>query len=124
MPCQCYYMAPSERERESIEVAEFLLRLRNDFKLEVDGGSKWTKKALREITNSTYGSLEEVDDLTEELCALCRAIETDRELADKVIYDGRSKQSRDLANWWQEHQKLDKKREQRKSRPRAKRRVR
>lgn len=50
-------------------------------------------------------------DYTKELCAALRALKKiDRSKFERVVYNARSKTSRDLADWWEEHKLADRKR--------------
>lgn len=48
------------------------------------------------------------DDLIPMLCALIASL-NDNDF-DRIVYNARSKESRELANWWEEHQEADKQR--------------
>lgn len=50
-------------------------------------------------------------DLVPELCSFLRGLEPP--VFDSIVYDARSKQSRDLADWWEEHEAHDRDREAR-----------
>ncbi len=44
-----------------------------------------------------------------ELCALLKAMSNDQ--LEQIVYDAHSRNARDLANWWEDHQEADRKRE-------------
>ena len=46
------------------------------------------------------------DKATEMVCTAIRGMTTEQE--DKILYNGRSKNARGLADWWEKHQKDDK----------------
>lgn len=53
-----------------------------------------------------YGSPNEADWLTDMLCSLCRSMsETEQ---NEIIWNARSKDARRLADWWEDHQRVDK----------------
>jgi len=41
------------------------------------------------------------------LCEMCHAIEKIPTIAEKIIYNGRERKARNLANWWEDHQEMD-----------------
>jgi hypothetical protein len=63
-------------------------------------------KALIRINTTTYPNDERVVPV---LCALMQTLTKKQE--DKIVYDGRNKNARNLANWWELHQEADKQRE-------------
>ncbi len=50
-----------------------------------------------------------LDVATAELCELLHGL-SEEDMA-RIVYDGRRKESRDLANWWEQHQEVDRQRE-------------
>jgi len=103
MPCRSDYMMPNAREREAKKVAQLLLYVYQGLHLD--------SLITNELTNnsmSCYGSVRLLDTYTKELCKLCRAIEFDSD-ACHIIYNGRSKSARRLADWWDNHKDFDKK---------------
>lgn len=109
MPCRSDHMEPTARERESILVAQLLVHV-----------SKMTGRMLsfdhesadniEFIANSpNYGDPNKVDILTARLCWLCRNMTHDQ--CELAIYNARDKTCRKLADWWENHQEVDKKRE-------------
>lgn len=99
MPCRSEHMEPNEREKESKLVAEHLeyIRLCLDSKPDLE---------LYNIVTSYYGAPDKVDELTTRLCFLLRNLSKGEE--DYIIYNARSRQSRRLADWWEQHQEFDK----------------
>lgn len=55
----------------------------------------------------TYAGTPTLDLFASALCELLSKIEENDAAANKIIYDGRNKQARELAEWWEEHQKVD-----------------
>lgn len=51
------------------------------------------------------GFAKELDTLTNLLCSLIKKL-SEAQL-ETIVYNGRDKDSRRLADWWEEHQKLD-----------------
>lgn len=117
MPCRCDYLEPSEREIESKRVAELLLFLENSSKDFVSG---FDKKTLKSISSDPYGGLKYLDKMVAALCSICSSMT--EEQRNKYIYDGRIKECRDIADWWEKHQEADRKRlieERRKAKAKA-----
>lgn len=50
------------------------------------------------------------DRLTKMLCKLCKEMNSKQK--SKIIYNAHSEESRKLANWWENHQLEDKRREE------------
>lgn len=103
MPCQCDYLEPNDRERESVLVAELLVYAYTSLGL-------GNIAPYENIANQTYGFVETLDEDIALLCQLCKEIEFTGK-ADKIIYDGRHPTARKLAGWWERHQADDKRRE-------------
>jgi hypothetical protein len=65
--------------------------------------------ARNAIKNSGWGREESLDKLTEFLCNEIQSVS--ERVAHAIIYNSRSRKARELANWWEDHQELDRKRE-------------
>lgn len=100
MPCRCDYMEATEREEESRQVCILLKYLLKAMNIPV---SKEIEKGV-----NYYGDLENLDKNTDRLCGLCNDLSEAEK--DKYIYNGKNKDARRLADWWDEHQLADKKR--------------
>ena len=100
MPCMCHHMEPTARERQSKIVCSLLVTLQKD------GHLANLPVGIQEGSRSSYGATSLVDEAT---ALLCKVIPT---LPDKYLYNARSKSSRDLLDWWEEHQVLDAKYEE------------
>lgn len=101
MPCQSDYIAASGQELESGRVCRLLLYLHIKIGKE---SPDWVKKASEDY----YGNLARLDEATKMLCECCRSL-TGSEL-ELYIYDAHSKDSRELASWWERHQEWDERR--------------
>jgi RPA family protein len=55
-----------------------------------------------------YTDTSKSDKITRTLCSLITKM--DDETRNKIVYNGKDKTSRRLADWWDEHQEADKKR--------------
>lgn len=101
MPCNSDYLEPSIREAELSRAAGLLV-----FALEASGRTPepWARKEAANL----YASDERI---VPELCALIRSLgDSER---DRIVYDAKSRISRDLADWWEEHEQADREREER-----------
>lgn len=105
MPCNCDYMNPTEAEIDSRETAQNL-----EFVLTSLGH---TPAALyRRAAENYYGDASLLNDMTVLLCKTLRDLEaTDAEKFEQLVYNGRNKQSRQLAIWWERHEEADRNRE-------------
>ena len=103
MPCQSDYMEPTEREQESRRVAEFLCYL-------ADMEVVFITSEVRKAAKSIYGNDDDLDRNTSLLCTCIRGM--DEGELDRVVYNGRDKTARRLADWWEDHQERDRKRQE------------
>lgn len=103
MPCNSDYMHPTQTEKNSRKVAEHLIFVYEqlDFPERPD---------LVEVANHIYGSKTRLDEMVAELCGIIRDMTPDQ--LDRIVYNGRDPQSRKLADWWEEHERADREREQ------------
>ena len=102
MACRSDHMEPQAREAESRLVAEHLVYLLTALKRPVPAE---VKKAAK----SYYGDRDNCDTLT---ALLCETIETGSvHDIHGVMYDGKKKKSRSLADWWESHKECDERRE-------------
>lgn len=105
MGCRSDYMEPDEREIESVRVAEHMLYLQSFIGIEFGD-----EMYLRSVANSTYGDVVSLDSMTRDLCKTLRTLDGTDD-GEKIIYNGRNPKARKLADWWDEHQDADAKRE-------------
>lgn len=101
MGCRNDYMNPTEQEIESKKVAEHLVYVASKL-------GKTCKDYVIKASNTMYGDESKIDEMTVTLCNLLKSLS--EEQTNKIVYYARSKQSRDLADWWENHQEFDKKR--------------
>lgn len=100
MPCVSDWII-DERDQQCYRTAKLLVFACNELGLEV-------KPEWAEMAKSVYECWPKRD-YTPELCFILRSLPT--EDLDKAVYNARSKESRDLADWWEYHVELDRKRE-------------
>ena len=101
MPCDSSYMNPNCAEEDSREAAGHLVYINSIKKLDLP---EYVKEAAKDF----YGNQHKLNDIVVLLCKTISEM-TEDEL-NTIVYNGRSKQSRDLANWWETHQAADRKR--------------
>jgi cell division protein FtsB len=108
MPCRCDYMDPTQRELETRLVCQLLIYIQSTHIFDID-----LSKNVLEGAHHSYGrsDVNDVDELTAQLCDLCQRMENNL-IGRKVLYDGYNRDSRRLADWWQNHQEMDRQREE------------
>lgn len=101
MPCRCDEEEPTARQRESRVVCRLLQLILNELHHPIS-------ISIIEAANSSYGNTKTLDADTDQLCTLIKGFKP----AQKKIYlDFSIKKWRPLAQWWEDHQEADKKRE-------------
>jgi hypothetical protein len=104
-------MEPTEWEAESKRVCELIVWLEKRLREKevcLESGcsphcphSVWVPDWVPEVAEETYGDPDKVHEATAILCELCR------KTPDDIIYDGRDRTARRLADWWDDHQEAD-----------------
>lgn len=98
MACNGDYMNPNDAEINSKRVATLLVYVNEAI-------GKETMAYVKKAAVDPYGSPKDLDDLTRKLCLRCSEMSPDD--VQRIIYDGRNPLARDLAEWWEEHQRAD-----------------
>lgn len=98
MPCDSSYLAPRGAEIESRRVGRLLVWLG-----ELIGQEP--PVYARAAAEHVYGSPRDLDRMTDALCTTIRNLPKDAR--ERVLYNGKDKRSRALADWWEEHEKHD-----------------
>lgn len=98
MPCNSDYMKQSGAELESKRVCKFIIYLHTGEMIHIP---EWVLKAADDY----YGNVARLDEATKILCEACRGLSTEGQ--NKYLYDGRSKDARALADWYERHQAWD-----------------
>lgn len=94
MPCSSS-QEPSQHEVESNRVAKLLVWVYDEhLRRELPA---W----VREAASSYYGNSGKVHELTALLCAVCLTLD------EEIIYNGRDRAARKLADWWDSHREAD-----------------
>jgi hypothetical protein len=95
MPCNSDYLEPSRRERELQRAAKLIIYVSSRLNRKVES---WVIKEAKDCYASDDRSVPLLCEL------LGRLTEKQKNM---IVYDARNKQSRDLADWWEEHQEAD-----------------
>lgn len=101
MGCRSDYMEQSSTEAFCQKTAQNIVYVLKSLKKDVP---KWIQE-----TAEDYYAQDPQDKLTPTLCGLIKKM-TSTQL-DKIVYDGRKAEARQLAQWWEEHQKADERRQ-------------
>lgn len=105
MPCR----GPDDSEcryADSIkDVADHILYLNK----ELDNHAGTLPAYVKEASKAPWSNLDRMDDLTAFLCDMIQ--NNSIHDTNAIIYNGRKKKSRALADWWESHCELDEKRE-------------
>ena len=95
MPCNSDYLRPTDSEQEFRRAAQLLVYVKKKL------GVKPEKWMLKEADNQYASDARSVT----ELCATLNAMKSRQR--DAIVYNARNRVARDLADWWEEHQKAD-----------------
>lgn len=113
MGCNSDYMEPNYKEAFSKTTAQLLV-----YVLTSQGKTDQIDKDLQKAASDPYGMVAKSDEMTARLCALVGKMGK-REM-NKIVYDGRNAQARELAGWWERHQAADAARMQKEAQQAAK----
>ena len=105
MPCRSDYMEPNPQEKEAKAVAKHIV-----YVYKARGLQGNTPEFVKDSYRDYYGKVKNLDELTKLLCSLIRAMLPD--VLELIVYDGRNPEARALADWWEYHQKVDRKRKE------------
>lgn len=99
MPCDCKHLDANAREIESRRVAQLIA-----YVLKASGKSD---KITRELSRGAeyYGNPAKLNEWTAYLCGMIRGMS--HEDREKYVYNAKDARSRDLADWWEDHEKWD-----------------
>lgn len=106
MPCNSEHMSQTNKERYYQETAQlfvYAIECYNQLTTIVD--RRLITKDLRKTANEYYAT----QDYTAELCGFLNKIHDDR--FEQIVYNGRDKTARRLADWWDAHREADRIRE-------------
>lgn len=103
----CVTPEPSRNEKEAYKMALLLNYLRTQ-DLNVFHMGVTLRMIDEHIQSGDWGNTENIDIYTKTLCDVCASI--DGTTRENILWDGRVKEARMLAEWWQNHQEADKER--------------
>lgn len=94
MPCDRSYLATTEEQKNSREIAGHILYVLESL------GQPIPVRYI-EVAGKYYGDKDMLDELVFKLHQLCRGMGAEEQ--DRIMYDGRNSNSRSLADWWEKH---------------------
>lgn len=100
MPCNCDHMEPTARERHQREAATHLVYIYGRMGQPVPA-------EIARCAADIYGG--QTDEWVKFLCTMFK--EMNQEQIDRIVYDAKDKRSRALADWYEEHQEVDRQRD-------------
>lgn len=97
MPCNSDYLAPTGKEKQMQDAARYQVVVRTRLNMTVPA---WLKREVKNIYASDERNVTE----------LCRILtEMGKAARDALLYsDAKDAKIRDVAAWWEEHEKADK----------------
>ena len=98
MPCDSSYMEPNGKEKELQRTAYLLTFVYSQLEQEIP-------VYMVDTAKNQYARADFVADL----CAKIQSL--GEEDFERIVYNGRSKISRNLADWWERHEEADRARE-------------
>jgi len=101
MPCNSGYQDPNREEINKVETSNLLIYVNKKLGIETPSN---VKKAAKHI----YGEGVDLDVITRKLCSTLKKL--NKKQINEIVYNAKDKNSRKLADWWEEHQEADKKR--------------
>ena len=99
MPCNSEYLAPNDREKESIKVRKLIRALHKNLGMPV------LERFSENQENGIYGNEKTLDKDTDYLCRLMR--ETEPTIKYRIASGINNGDDIDLLAWWGKHQKWD-----------------
>ena len=109
MGCNSDHLEPRTHERESKLAAELIVYIDSIMGFpNADFPNREAAEWIYEAADYVYGAESKINELTVMLCHRCRTMTEDEQ--NEIIYNGRDKNARKLADWWDKHQAADKKR--------------
>lgn len=96
MPCNTDHMEPTARERHQREAAQHLVYIHGKI-------NQLVPARLAAAASDIYGG--QTDEWVKFLCTMLKEM-TDEQI-DRIVYDAKDKRSRSLADWYEEHAKVD-----------------
>lgn len=100
MPCNSDYLDPTMMEEQLQRTAQLLVYVLRQLDWPIGA------ELIREADNPYAEEVGQV----ERLCSTLSGLSKDD--FERIVYNARSKTSRDLADWWEEHEAADREREE------------
>jgi len=97
MPCNSDYLDPTEMEENSRQTCKHIIYLGKKLDETVPS---WVRTAAKHV----YGNKARLEEAVQILCAMCKKAD------DSIIYNGKDKKARALADWLDEHKAADRRR--------------
>lgn len=101
MPCNSGYQDPTREEINKVETSSLLIYVNKKLGIE-------TPNNIKKAAKHTHGVGVDLDIITRKLCSTLKKL--NKKQINEIVYNAKDKNSRLLANWWEEHQEADKKR--------------
>lgn len=101
MGCNSDYLNANAQEVHSKETAQHLSYVMTQLKQKVP-------EDITKAANDYYGNPGMLNSMVVQLCDILTNL--DDKTRDAIVYNGKDKQARHLADWWDEHQAADKQR--------------
>jgi len=112
-------MEPNRRETESRNVARLMLYVQRKRGQKIH--YSFGEDELTSISQNMYGDPGAVDQLTADLCDTLRELEeNEKEVFDQIMFEGRTRDSLLLYDWWAKHKEYDRKRKAQEKREKEK----
>lgn len=99
MGCQSDYMNPSQDEQNKEQTSKLICYVNSKLGLK-------TPSNIEKASKDCYGTGVDLKIIVPELCAKLTGLT--KKQKEEIIYNAKDKTSRELADWWEEHQKADK----------------
>src|SRR5579864_6920406 len=110
MPCNSDYLAPDSFEQECQRMAKLIIYVASFYKGILP---QWIKECAENSYGAPNGEQHGDKRLAPYLCQLLTNLKNDKNrqgLYNQIVYNAHNKTSRDLADWWDEHQRADEER--------------
>ena len=98
MPCNSDYMEQKDYEKKIQQTAQLLIWVRKKLNMPADRAA--------EDADTLYPSQTQGDYVVSELCKILSNLNDN--ILNEIVYNGKNKTSRKLADWWDEHLDADK----------------
>ena len=99
MGCNSDYLNPTLEEENKVKISRLICFVNDKL------GYK-NSNSIFKASKSTYGEGVNLNEIVIELCNKLTSL--NKKQKEEIIYNSKSKNSRELADWWEEHQEADK----------------